>query len=77
MTLIPSAPVEVRMGGKLVPARMFGTSVRDKGKAVFVEIYFPNGRCTLIPWRDVSTHDNVGLHLLGPEVASTKKTEKA
>lgn len=76
--LIPSAPVEVKMDGRIMLATMIGRATRDpNGKAVLVEVHFKNGRHSLVPWKDVSTCDNVGLHLLGPEVMKlTKKTEK-
>lgn len=72
-TLVPSAPVEVKLGDKLVPARMVGMSTRDKGRAVLVEIYFHDGRSSLVPWKDVSTNDKIGAFLLGPEISTTKK----
>jgi hypothetical protein len=79
VTLVPNAPVEIKIDGNLVNGRMFGMAVRDiKGKAVLVEVVLWGGRSTLVPWRDVSTTDDVGLYLLGPEVTDQKKkkTEK-
>jgi hypothetical protein len=80
VTLVPSSSVEMKIGDKLVEGRMFGMSTRDiKGKAVLVEVMLADGRCTLLPWKDVTPTDDVGRYLLGPEVAveKKKKTEKA
>lgn len=79
VTLVPSSSVEIKIDDEIVIGRMYGPATRDiKGKAVFVEVMLPNGRCTLLPWRDVSATDDVGRFLLGPEVVADKrkKTEK-
>ncbi len=75
---VPSAVVEVNMGGTITPCRMFGMAIRDKGKAILAEVTLPDGRSTLVPWRDVTSTDGVGLYLLGPEKKNLeeKKTEK-